>query len=61
MITELAPGVETPPSPWLEIAQERIDAFAEVTEDRQSIHIDPELAARGPFGSTTSRSCRRCT
>ncbi len=34
------------------ISQERIDAFAEATEDRQWIHVDPERAASGPFGST---------
>ena len=32
--------------------QERIDAFAEATEDRQWIHVDPERAAAGPFGTT---------
>ncbi|MHB8642013.1 MAG: MaoC family dehydratase [Gaiellaceae bacterium] len=41
-------------SPWFEIAQERIDAFAAATEDRQSIHVDPELAAQGPFGTTVA-------
>ena len=54
MITELAAGVETPPGPWLEVTQERIDAFAEATEDRQSIHVDPELARTGPFGTTVA-------
>jgi acyl dehydratase len=34
------------------IPQSRIDAFADVTEDRQWIHIDPQRAAAGPFGST---------
>jgi acyl dehydratase len=37
---------------WFEITQERIDAFAEATGDRQWIHIDPEAAAEGPFGTT---------
>ncbi len=40
------------PSPWLVIDQGRIDRFAEATEDRQFIHVDPERAARTPFGST---------
>lgn len=40
------------PSSWIEIPQERIDAFAEATDDRQWIHVDPERAAQGPFGST---------
>lgn len=37
---------------WLEIDQKRIDAFAEATGDHQWIHVDPERAAGGPFGST---------
>ncbi|MWB99372.1 MaoC family dehydratase [Agromyces seonyuensis] len=37
---------------WFEIDQHRIDAFAEATLDRQWIHVDPERAASGPFGST---------
>jgi len=36
----------------LEITQERIDLFAEATGDHQWIHVDPERAARGPFGKT---------
>ena len=39
-------------SGWLAIEQQRIDEFAEATEDRQFIHIDPEAAAQTPFGST---------
>ena len=39
-------------SGWLTIDQQRIDEFAESTEDRQFIHIDPEAAARTPFGTT---------
>lgn len=41
-------------SPWLAVTQERIDAFAAATEDRQSIHIDPAAAAAGPFGRTVA-------
>jgi len=38
---------------WLEITQERVNAFAEVTEDRQFIHIDPEMSAKfSPYGVT---------
>lgn len=38
---------------WFEVSQERIDLFAEATEDRQWIHTDPERAAReSPFGGT---------
>ncbi|HEB88606.1 MAG TPA: MaoC family dehydratase [Deltaproteobacteria bacterium] len=35
---------------WLEIDQERIDLFADATGDHQWIHVDPEKAAKGPFG-----------
>lgn len=37
---------------WLEIDQKRIDLFAEATGDHQWIHVDPEKAAKGPFGTT---------
>ena len=40
------------PSSWIEITQERIDRFAEATGDHQWIHVDPERAKNGPFGST---------
>jgi len=40
------------PSGWLEITQERIDEFADATGDHQWIHVDPERAAQGPFGTT---------
>jgi acyl dehydratase len=36
----------------MQIDQDRIDAFADVTEDHQFIHVDPEAAAQTPFGST---------
>jgi acyl dehydratase len=45
-------GVELGPSSWLDVTQERIDAFAEATDDRQWIHVDAERAAAGPFGGT---------
>ena len=45
-------GEELGVSSWLEIPQSRIDMFAEATEDRQWIHVDPEMAAQGPFGTT---------
>ena len=45
-------GQEIGVSGWLTIDQQRIDEFAESTEDRQFIHIDPEAAARTPFGTT---------
>ncbi|MBV2356191.1 MaoC family dehydratase [Streptomyces sp. J2-1] len=37
---------------WLEVDQKRIDLFAEATGDHQWIHVDPERAADGPFGTT---------
>ncbi|WKD35436.1 MaoC family dehydratase [Streptomyces xanthophaeus] len=40
------------PSEWLEVDQKRIDLFADATGDHQWIHVDPERAAGGPFGST---------
>ena len=47
-------GDDLGPSSWVDIGQTRIDAFAAATEDRQSIHIDPEAAAAGPFGTTVA-------
>jgi acyl dehydratase len=45
-------GAELGPTSWLEVTQERIDAFAAATDDPQWIHTDPERAAAGPFGET---------
>lgn len=39
-------------SDWLLVDQERIDAFADTTEDHQFIHVDPEAAKATPFGQT---------
>ena len=39
-------------SDWIDIDQARISAFAEVTEDHQFIHVDPEAAKASPFGGT---------
>jgi acyl dehydratase len=47
-------GEEVGVSGWLMIGQERIDAFADATEDRQFIHVDPEAAAHTPFGGTVA-------
>ena len=47
-------GQEVGVSDWLTIDQQRIDAFAGATEDRQFIHVDPETAARTPFGGTVA-------
>lgn len=45
-------GREPDPSAWLEIGQQRVDRFADVTEDHQFIHVDPARAAATPFGGT---------
>lgn len=45
-------GQELGVGPWLRIDQDRIDRFAEDTEDRQWLHVDRERAAAGPFGTT---------
>jgi acyl dehydratase len=47
-------GSEVGVSDWLVIGQERIDAFAKATEDRQFIHVDPAAAAQTPFGGTVA-------
>ena len=41
-------------SRWLTVDQERIDAFAKVTEDEQFIHVDPERAGATAFGGTVA-------
>ena len=46
-------GREVATSDWLEVSHERVNQFAESTEDRQWIHVDPERAAReSPFKET---------
>ena len=47
-------GSEVGVSDWIAIDQPRIDAFAEVTDDHQFIHIDPAAAAATPFGGTVA-------
>ena len=48
-------GTEIGVSNWIVVDQDRIDRFADVTEDRQFIHIDPErAAAETPFGGTVA-------
>jgi acyl dehydratase len=38
-------------SEWLTITQERVNGFADATDDHQWIHVDPERAKAGPFGA----------
>ncbi|MEX1126867.1 MAG: MaoC family dehydratase [Acidimicrobiia bacterium] len=45
-------GQEIGVSDWMEMTQDRVDTFADATDDHQWIHVDPELAAQGPFGGT---------
>ena len=45
-------GQELGAGRWLEMTQERVDAFADATGDHQWIHVDPERAAKTPFGGT---------
>jgi acyl dehydratase len=48
-------GREVAVSDWLPVTQERIDVFAEATDDRQWIHVDPARAkAESPFGGTVA-------
>jgi acyl dehydratase len=53
-VAELSPGLELGPSSWIEVPQARIDTFAEAIDDRGSIHIDDDLAATGPYGTTVA-------
>ncbi len=43
-------GTELEPSDWIEITQERVNQFADATNDHQFIHVDPDKAAKTPFG-----------
>jgi acyl dehydratase len=45
-------GTALGPTDWLEIDQQRVNGFADVTGDHQWIHVDPERAKDGPFGGT---------
>lgn len=45
-------GRELEPSSWLEITQERVNRFADATNDHQFIHVDEARAAHTPFGGT---------
>jgi acyl dehydratase len=47
-----AEGTELGPTEWLEVNQDRVNLFADATDDHQWIHVDPERAANGPFGGT---------
>ena len=46
-----AVGRDLGSTPWLEITQQRIQQFADATDDHQWIHVEVERAQRGPFGT----------
>jgi len=41
-------------SDWETIDQDQVNRFAEATHDHQWIHVDPDMAAQGPFGTTVA-------
>lgn len=45
-------GTDLGVSSWIAVTQNDINAFADVTGDRQFIHVDPDMAAHTPFGGT---------
>jgi acyl dehydratase len=45
-------GTDVGVSSWITVDQQRIDAFADATDDRQFIHVDPQAATQTPFGGT---------
>jgi acyl dehydratase len=47
-------GAEFGPSSWIEVPQDKIQAFADTTGDHNFIHVDPEMAAQTPFGGTVA-------
>ena len=47
-----AVGMKLGPSDWIELSQQRINAFADRTEDHQFIHVDEAKAKETPFGGT---------
>src|SRR4051794_9231393 len=47
-------GCEVAVSDWFTIAQDRIDRFADATEDRQRIHVDRTAARQSPYGTTVA-------
>ena len=51
---EASVGREAGPTDWFVMDQSRIDTFADATEDHQWIHVDPQRAAAGPFGTTVA-------
>ena len=44
-------GTDLGATEWFEVTQDRVDLFADATDDHQWIHVDPERARQGPFGA----------
>jgi acyl dehydratase len=53
-MSAIAVGADFGPSSWIEVSQDRIQAFADATGDHNFIHVDPEMAAQTPFGGTVA-------
>jgi acyl dehydratase len=51
-VSAIEVGAEFGPSSWIDVPQEKIQAFADATGDHQFIHVDPDRAAQTPFGGT---------
>lgn len=59
---DLASLIGTPlgATEWMTISQDRINTFADATGDPQWIHVDPERAKTGPFGTTIATATSPC-
>ncbi len=53
-MTAIEAGATFGPSSWIDVPQEKIQAFADTTGDHNFIHVDPEMAAQTPFGGTVA-------
>jgi acyl dehydratase len=53
-VSAIEVGAEFGPSSWIDVTQERIQAFADTTGDHNFIHVDPDMAAQTPFGGTVA-------
>lgn len=51
---ETAAGRDLGTSDWWTVEQKHVDLFADATGDHQWIHVDPEMAKQGPFGTTVA-------
>src|SRR3990170_5649509 len=51
-LKDLSGEIDLGTSEWHRVEQKHIDLFADATGDHQWIHVDPEMAKQGPFGTT---------